>query len=159
MTSKAISRRSNGLQKKTRQSTAKYSSERTGWLRKKVAYGKARKFHEETVTLEDFLPRQLVDSQYIARQVHDYITCLGTDVVCTKGNHTATLRQHWGLNRVLRHDEIDIKNRDDHRHHAVDAIIIALTDRSPLQQLSRIRKAGVQGEVMPDPSGAFPGCG
>jgi CRISPR-associated endonuclease Csn1 len=121
----------------------------------KLPYAKARKFREQTIELEDFLSRQLVDSQYIARQIHGYVQCLGADVVCTKGNHTATLRQHWGLNTVLRHDEMDLKNRDDHRHHAVDAVIIAFTDRSRLQALARLRKTGVDGEVMPEPWDRF----
>lgn len=34
------------------------------------------------------------------------------------------------------------KNRDDHRHHAIDAICIALTDRKLLQQISRDNARG-----------------
>jgi CRISPR-associated endonuclease Csn1 len=45
----------------------------------------------------------------------------------------------WGLNTVLREDGLNLKNREDHRHHAVDAVVIALTDRSRLQHLARAR--------------------
>jgi CRISPR-associated endonuclease Csn1 len=34
---------------------------------------------------------------------------------------------------------VDAKSRDDHRHHAVDAVVIALTDRARLQQLAKCR--------------------
>ncbi len=120
----------------------------------RLSYGKARKFRVAKITLDDFIKRQLVDTAYISRQVVDYVRCLGVDVVCSKGQNTAELRYHWGLNTVLRDDGLDLKNREDHRHHAVDAIVIALTDRSRLQQLSRIRHHGgteKTGEVLPDP--------
>jgi CRISPR-associated endonuclease Csn1 len=58
------------------------------------------------------------------------------------------------LNTVLRDDGLDLKNREDHRHHAVDAVVIGLTNRSRLQQLAKIRRAGgteQTGEVLPDP--------
>jgi CRISPR-associated endonuclease Csn1 len=45
----------------------------------------------------------------------------------------------WGLNSVLRDDTLNLKNREDHRHHAVDALVIALTNRSRLQQLAKVR--------------------
>ena len=75
-----------------------------------------------------------------------------------KGQLTAELRWQWGLNSVLRHDDLDLKNREDHRHHAVDAIVVAMTDQKRLQQLSNIRRAGgskTTGEVMPDPWDGF----
>ena len=36
----------------------------------------------------------------------------------------------------------DKKNRDDHRHHAIDAICIAMTDRKLLQKISRDNSRG-----------------
>jgi CRISPR-associated endonuclease Csn1 len=100
---------------------------------------KLRKVAAENVELEDFIARQLTDTAYITRQVHQYVRCLNTDVVCTKGQSTATLRHHWGLDQVLRTDGLNLKNREDHRHHAVDALVVALTDRSMLQTLARMR--------------------
>jgi CRISPR-associated endonuclease Csn1 len=64
---------------------------------------------------------------------------------------TAEVRRHWGLNDVLRDDGLDLKNREDHRHHAVDAIVVALTNRSRLQQLS----AAVQHGTLPEPWDGF----
>jgi CRISPR-associated endonuclease Csn1 len=44
------------------------------------------------------------------------------------------------------------KNRADHRHHAIDAIVVALTDQSRLQKLSKLYKSGQAGaEILPWP--------
>ncbi len=124
----------------------------------KLPYPKARRFRVRDIVIDDFISRQLNDTSYITTQVHDYLRCLGSDVVCVHGDHTSTLRWHWGLNSVLRKDGLDLKNREDHRHHAVDAIVIALTTRSRLQHLSRIRRQGgteVTGEVLEEPWSNF----
>lgn len=121
---------------------------------KKLPYPKLRRFYQQSVELDDFFARQFVDTAYITTQVHQYVQGLGADVLCVKGGHTSELRHHWGLNTVLRSDFLDLKNRDDHRHHAVDAIVIALTSRSRLQQLASIRRAGGTertGEILDEP--------
>ncbi len=120
----------------------------------RLPYAKARRFRQKSVDLEDFFARQLVDTTYITTQVHRYVQCLGADVVCVKGQHTADLRHFWGLDGVLRDDGLGLKNREDHRHHAVDAITIALTDRRRLQQLARIRRGspgGPRDDALPEP--------
>jgi CRISPR-associated endonuclease Csn1 len=43
------------------------------------------------------------------------------------GQATSNLRRLWGLNSILSNDENPVKNRGDHRHHAVDALVIACT--------------------------------
>lgn len=113
-----------------------------------MSYGKFRRLQAEAVQIEDFIQRNLRDTAYIASRVREYMLHVCPNVLCPKGAHTATLRQEWGLNTVLRHDGEDIKNRDDHRHHAVDAIIIALTDHRRLQALSPLvrRNAERHGE-------------
>ncbi len=104
-----------------------------------VRNGKRLKIAAKNVEINEFINRQLTDTAYISRQVRAYVQCLGTDVVCTKGQCTAELRHMWGLDTVLRDDGLNLKNREDHRHHAVDALVIALTTRSRLQQLARAR--------------------
>jgi len=125
---------------------------------RRLPYPKARRFRVRDIVLDDFIARQLTDTSYITTQVHQYLRCLGCDIVCLRGSHTSTLRRHWGLNTVLRRDGLDLKNREDHRHHAVDAAVIALTDRSRLQQLARIRREGgteATGEILPNPWEGF----
>jgi len=121
---------------------------------RKLPYGKYRKFLQKEVKLDDFIHRQLNDTAYISRKVREYLQCLvpdpHRDILCTKGQLTAELRHGWGLDTILRElpdspawkeDHGDVrpgqKDRSDHRHHAIDAIVIALTDRSRLQQLAR----------------------
>jgi CRISPR-associated endonuclease Csn1 len=114
-----------------------------------LPFPKRRRFAEKEVKLDDFLARQLSDTAYITTCVRQYLMRLGVDIVCTKGAATAELRYQWGLNTVLRDDGLDLKSRDDHRHHAVDALVIALTSRSRLQQLARTR--GADREQLPPP--------
>lgn len=110
--------------------------------RKLGHYGKYLKFKQNQVDLDDFIARQLVDTGYISRKVVEYLKHLGVHVIGTKGQLTAELRRQWGLDRVLRADDLDLKNRDDHRHHAVDAVVIALTNHSRLQELSKLHLTG-----------------
>ena len=82
----------------------------------------------------DFLDRQLVDTRYMSRIARLYLLRTGADVWVTPGRLTSDLRWAWGLDSVLStggQDETAVaaKNRLDHRHHAVDAIVVALTDR------------------------------
>ncbi len=107
-----------------------------------VRNAKRPKFAVKSLQLEEFVERQLSDTKYISRKVAEYVRILGADVVCTKGQCTAELRHYWGLDRVLRDDGLSLKNREDHRHHAVDALTIALTNRSRLQALARNRGVG-----------------
>lgn len=111
----------------------------------KLPYGKYRKFLQKELDLDNFIARQLTDTGYIARATAEYLRCLFDQdhhVLGLKGQQTAEVRWQWGLNTILRDDDEDRKSRDDHRHHAIDALVVALTNRSRLQELSRIRKAG-----------------
>jgi len=100
---------------------------------------KRQKLSQKTCELEQFISRQLTDTAYITSAVVEYLKSLDVDVLGSKGQLTAELRHQWGLNDVLRDDGLNVKNREDHRHHAVDAIVIALTDRKRLQRLAKSR--------------------
>jgi CRISPR-associated endonuclease Csn1 len=109
----------------------------------KLPYNKRRRFTIKDLDLSGFIERQLNDTRYINRVAREYLQCLVEEphhVLCPKGNHTETLRWLWGLNTILREDTLNKKNRTDHRHHAIDAIVIALTDRSRLQALAAINR-------------------
>lgn len=102
-----------------------------------------------------FIARQLTDNQYIARAALRYLKCLvenPADVWATNGAMTKLLRDKWQMDSILcrKFTEKEVaalnldskqignykKNRYDHRHHAVDAVVIALTDRSMVQRLA-----------------------
>lgn len=105
---------------------------------------KLRKFTQSDIPeLDTFVNRQLTDTGYISRAALDYLGTLGVDVQVTKGRPTAMLRHAWGLNRILAGDSPDAgavaeKNRSDHRHHALDAAVVAVTGRSVYQRIARI---------------------
>ena len=101
---------------------------------------KCKKFYitEEEMQKPDFTKSQLVNTQYFAREATRYLKTLGTEVTATKGNAVAWLRHQWGLNKLI--SEMDYKNRTDHRHHAIDAVVIALTNRSLYQLLAKCAK-------------------
>lgn len=136
---------------------------------KKLQYSKYRKFLQKELELDNFIARQLTDTAYITKATSEFLKCLFEKdhaVLGLKGQLTSELRWHWGLETVieelpdspawsesnnLRAGE---KNRADHRHHAIDAVVLALTNRSRLQQLSKLVKAGgarKHGEILPDP--------
>lgn len=58
------------------------------------------------------------------------------------GRMTEMLRRRWGLNGLLPDhniagsDTVKEKNRKDHRHHAIDAFVIACTSRSLIQKIA-----------------------
>lgn len=96
----------------------------------------------------DFLARHLADSATIARWAKEYLEVLAPGKVwTTPGRLTSMLRQALGLNsRSVLGKGGHGKDRTDHRHHAIDAVAIALTDRSTLQKVSRAAKAAEGGQ-------------
>jgi CRISPR-associated endonuclease Csn1 len=113
-------------------------------FRGSAGHVKLRKFMQEKLD-DDFAARMLQDTRYMSRLATEYLGLLygGTidadgrrRVHVSAGRITAYLRDEWGLNAILA-DGGDEKNRDDHRHHAVDAVVIALTDAKMVSMLSR----------------------
>lgn len=90
---------------------------------------KRNRFHQsESDLLErDFIGNQLTDTRYICREAGSYLGTLGTEVTFTKGIMTDWLRRQWDLNDLIG-NTIE-KERTDHRHHAIDAIVTACIDR------------------------------
>lgn len=103
-----------------------------------------------------FLPRALNDTRYLSRVAREYLSLIcpqATRVI--PGQMTAMLRAKFGLNEVL--GLRGEKNRNDHRHHAVDACVVAVTDQGLLQRFAqasasaRERQLDRLVDVMPDP--------
>lgn len=105
---------------------------------KKLHRGKYKRFLARQVP-EDFVNRDLNDTAWMARAARQYLARLFPKphhVLGVKGSHTAMLRDQWELHSLLRDDGLDLKNREDHRHHALDAVVIALCDQSAIQRLT-----------------------
>lgn len=85
---------------------------------------------------QDFLARHLTDTAYLGRAAKQYLTyvCHKDDVWVSSGKLTGMLRGHYGLSKLLWDD--GVKNRNDHRHHALDAAAIGLCSRSLIQRLA-----------------------
>ncbi len=125
-----------------------------------LPYNKRWRFSENAWEIfekdhKGFLPRQLTDTRYIARLAAQYVGAIfggqGAEGIESKvwtvnGRLTSDLRWQWGLDSVLAGHNAGIgekeykKNRNDHRHHAIDAIVIALTDRGMVQKASKQAK-------------------
>lgn len=97
----------------------------------------------------DFQARALVDTQYLSRIARDYLDTLFTEgghVWVVPGRLTEMLRRHWGLNGILKDPLRDVskeKNRMDHRHHALDAAVVAATDRGLVKAMADRSEADV----------------
>lgn len=121
-----------------------------------LPYKKRLKFEMKKINTDEFVSRQLNDTRYICTEVKCYLAKLGIPVEVTRGGFTATLRRCWRLNGILAPDGADEKYRGDHRHHAVDAIVIALSSRRQLfsisSEASRSNRApGQRGFVLETP--------
>jgi len=85
---------------------------------------------------QSFLARALNDTRHLSRVAREYLS-----LVCPQntraipGRMTAMLRGKFGLNDVLGVN--GQKNRVDHRHHAVDACVIGVTDQGMLQRFAQ----------------------
>lgn len=103
-----------------------------------------------------FLARALNDTRYLSRIAREYVS-----LICPQaswvipGQMTALLRHQFGLNGIL--GLRGEKNRNDHRHHAVDACVIGVTDHKTLKALSEASQRGREQGIldwaanMPDP--------
>lgn len=98
-------------------------------------YEKFKRFCAERFN-EDFISRQLNDTRFISREAKIYLEKICDNVKVAPGQMTANLRVKWGLNSVL-DSENDEKTRDDHRHHAIDALIMACFKQSHLQEIAK----------------------
>ena len=86
---------------------------------------------------KDFLARALTDTAYLSRVAKEYLSlvCPANRVRVIPGRMTSMLRRHFGLNNIL--GLKGEKNRNDHRHHAVDAAVIGVTDQGLLQRFAQ----------------------
>ena len=95
-----------------------------------------------------FLDRQLNENSYLSRIVREYLEAVvpPNRIWVTPGRMTAMLRRRFGFNGILSEESNGGKNRDDHRHHLIDAAAIGLTSRSQLQRVARATGRGDDGE-------------
>ncbi len=111
---------------------------------------------------DGFIERDLRESQYIAKKAKELLFKVTRSVVSTSGSITDRLREDWGLINVMKELNLpkykslgltevqerrnghqvevikDWTKRNDHRHHAMDALAVAFTKRSFIQYLNNL---------------------
>ena len=113
--------------------------------------------------MAEFTRAQLNDTRYICVAVRNYLKTVGytdQEIQVSRGRATSEIRHLWGLSNILpkskddKPDSLEApdvgidttdektkkankKDRGDHRHHAIDAIVIALTDLSTYKELQK----------------------
>ena len=144
---------------------------------KKISYSKHQRLRwlKEDIP-SDFLERQLRLTQYISRQAMAILQQGIRRVSASEGGVTARLRSLWGYDDILhtlnldRYDsmgetervsregetteKLRITNwskRMDHRHHAIDALVVASTRQGYIQRLNRVssesEREAMSGEI------------
>lgn len=125
---------------------------------------------------ENFIDRQLRESQYIARKSREILQQICNNVTATEGTVTAKLRKFWGWDDILmnlqlpkyqesgqtiikewtsdhgkrKHQKEEIANwtkRDDHRHHAIDALVISCTKQGYIQRINTLNSSETKDEM------------
>jgi CRISPR-associated endonuclease Csn1 len=86
--------------------------------------------------IDGFRNSQMTDTAYITREITKRLQTVCRDVQTTQGAVTSMLRGYWGLNSLLNTTGNNEKDRNDHRHHALDAIVIACTNRAKVQLIN-----------------------
>ena len=105
-----------------------------------------------------FLARQLNETGWLARLAKEYLAAVvpQNNIRVSPGRLTAMIRAKWRLNYLLPGPHgSDAKNRTDHRHHAIDAFVVALTNRSLLNRMSRTYDATRAKITVPPPWDGF----
>lgn len=121
---------------------------------------------------QDFIERDLRNSQYITREAMRILRQVARTVVPTVGAITARLREDWQLVDVMQELNWDKYNklglttsyqdrdgrtikqikdwtkRNDHRHHAMDALTIAFTKQSYVQYLNNMNARSDKSSVI-----------
>jgi CRISPR-associated endonuclease Csn1 len=98
------------------------------------AYQKFKRFVKQKFD-DDFSTQQLNDTRYISKEAKNYLSRICKKVMVSPGQATSKIRHKWGLNNILNVD--NEKTREDHRHHAIDALVMACTKLSYVQELSK----------------------
>lgn len=92
--------------------------------------------------IDDELPHRLLnDTRYVATMAREYLSHIvasESKIWCTNGYMTSILRNAWRLDDILGKGK---KNRLDHRHHAIDAVVIGLTDKDIIKKASQVAKS------------------
>jgi CRISPR-associated endonuclease Csn1 len=126
---------------------------------------------------DNFIDRQLRESQYISKKAREILQTICHNVWSTSGTITSELRHLWGWDDVTmnlqmpkykelgltemvewesehgknKHSKGVIKDwtkRDDHRHHAIDALTIACTKQGFIQRFNTLNASKTREDML-----------
>ncbi|MCK9481885.1 MAG: type II CRISPR RNA-guided endonuclease Cas9 [Bacteroidia bacterium] len=131
------------------------------YMEKKISKAKYQKlFKKESEIGDGFIERDLRETQYIAKKAKEMLFKITRSVVSTSGSITDRLREDWDLVNVMKELNLpkyrslgltemqerkfgkqvevikDWTKRNDHRHHAMDALTVAFTKHNHIQYLN-----------------------
>lgn len=110
------------------------------------AAAKLEKFEKQQTESQDFIERNLNDTRYASKLATEYLSLLyggrwdknGTlRLQCSSGGCTAIIRRAWGGNYLLGEGE---KERGDHRHHAIDALTVAVISPAIVKRVAMLSR-------------------
>ncbi|MCX7986739.1 MAG: type II CRISPR RNA-guided endonuclease Cas9 [Bacteroidales bacterium] len=124
---------------------------------------------------DDFINRQLRETQYISRKSREILSQICYHVWSTSGPVTERLRRLWGWDEILMQlqlpkyrevgltEIIEVENpdgsvtkkeviknwtkRNDQRHHAIDALTIACTEQGFIQRINTLAAESTRNEI------------
>jgi CRISPR-associated endonuclease Csn1 len=104
-----------------------------------MPYYKKQKFWQKEIDTDEIIKRELNDTRYICREAVKYLKGICGNVTGTRGKVTSELAYQWGF----------VKDRDDHRHHAIDAAVVAVTQNKHLRELGKTKYSTEGGRFSP----------
>lgn len=93
---------------------------------------KYRNFEIEEIN-NQFTNANLVDTRIIAKYARAYLNSYFNKVNVVNGKITDTLRKIWGLQ-----NEEEVKDRSNHIHHCIDAIVVACVEKGTANWISEV---------------------
>ena len=157
--------------------------------RKLFSYTKRNNLLTPAAKLKDsnFITRQLQETRFISKKSIEILTRTCREVHVTTGKITEYLRRIWGWNDVLMRLQLPKykalglskteqrqgpdghyyteeiipgwSKRKDHRHHAIDALVVACTKQGFIQRLNTLHAKETQDFMYSQTQDARPGAG
>ncbi len=130
--------------------------------KKKQAFseGAMNRFGDES----SFIKRQLSDNAYFSRIILRYLKSVCPQTWAVNGGMTAFLRNRWNSDSLIKRrpdekpgrpfrlgesesDTLGKKECSDYRHHALDALVIGLTDSTTVLKQAQLNRTSFSGRV------------
>jgi CRISPR/Cas system Type II protein with McrA/HNH and RuvC-like nuclease domain len=110
---------------------------------KSLHLSKRRRFEQTEIETEKYIERQFNENSYVCNVIREYLQGIDVPVEIIKGEATPILRESWRLHVVISPDGCNEINRADHRFHAINSVVIALTTRNMFLNLATMSSQNI----------------